>query len=66
MSKKPNPGWFKKGFDPRRHVLSKAEKRKGYWVATQFAKMPSRLRAFHERTVGTDHGRQEAQVSPGM
>jgi hypothetical protein len=51
MTKKPNPGWFKKGYDPRRHVLSKAEKRKGYWVATQFAKMPSRLRAWLRKKI---------------
>lgn len=32
--------------DDGRHVLSLQEKRKGYLVATQMAKMPSRLRAW--------------------
>jgi hypothetical protein len=44
--RKPNPGWFKKGYDPRRHALSKAECRKGYLIATRLAKMPSRVRAW--------------------
>lgn len=26
---KPNPGWFKKGPDPRRHALTLEEKRRG-------------------------------------
>ena len=43
---KPNPGWFKKGFDPRRHFLSKGDCRKGYLIATRLAKMPSRVRAW--------------------
>jgi hypothetical protein len=25
----PNPGWFQKGFDPRRHPLSRLDCRKG-------------------------------------
>jgi hypothetical protein len=29
MSRRRNPGWFKKGFDPRRHVLTPAERRRG-------------------------------------
>jgi hypothetical protein len=44
--KKENRDWFCKGFDPRRHVLSRAERQKGYWVATRFARMPSRVRAW--------------------
>jgi hypothetical protein len=44
--KKRNPGWFQKGFDPRRHALSRAERQKGYQLATQFYKMPSRVRAW--------------------
>jgi hypothetical protein len=43
---KPNAGWFKKGDDPRRHVFSKAECVKGYLIATRYAKMPSRTRAW--------------------
>lgn len=31
--RKRNPGWFKKGHDPRRHQLTEAERRKGYRVA---------------------------------
>jgi hypothetical protein len=50
MSKR-NPGWFKKCFDPRRHVLSRAERQKGYWVATQYAKMPSRVRAWLRKKI---------------
>jgi hypothetical protein len=46
MTKRPNPGWFKPGDDPRRHVLSKNECRKGYLVATRLARMPSRLRCW--------------------
>jgi hypothetical protein len=40
-----NQTGFQPGFDPRRHVFSKAERQKGYRVATQERKMPSRLRA---------------------
>jgi hypothetical protein len=43
---KPNPGWFKKGFDPRRHELSRIERAKGFLVATQVAKLPSRVKAW--------------------
>jgi hypothetical protein len=42
----PNPGWFKKGFDPRRYLLTREERRKGYLLATRFYKMPSRVRAW--------------------
>ena len=43
---KPNPGWFKKGFDPRRHFLTRGDCRKGFLIATRLAKMPSRVRAW--------------------
>jgi hypothetical protein len=43
---KPNPGWFRKGCDPRRHVLTKAECRKGFLIATRLTRMPSRVRAW--------------------
>src|SRR5215472_19185323 len=46
MSCKANSGSFKPGFDPRRHVFSKAECRKGVLIATRLAKMPSRVRAW--------------------
>jgi hypothetical protein len=42
---KRNPGWFKKGYDPRRHALSRAERQKGFLLATQYYPMPSRVRA---------------------
>jgi hypothetical protein len=45
-NRKVNSGWFRKGHDHRRHVLSKAECRKGYLIATRLAKMPSRTRAW--------------------
>jgi hypothetical protein len=51
VSRKPNPGWFKPGDDPRRHVLSKAECRKGYEIATRLAKMPSRVRCWLRRKI---------------
>jgi hypothetical protein len=37
---------FRPGYDPRRYVFSKAERQKGYRIATQEKKMPSRLRAW--------------------
>jgi hypothetical protein len=46
-----NPGWFKAGFDARRHVLSKEECRKGFRIATQEKKMPSRLRAWLRKKI---------------
>jgi hypothetical protein len=49
--KRRNPGWFKKGHDPRRHTLSKNECRKGYLIATQLAKMPSRVRAWLRKKI---------------
>jgi hypothetical protein len=51
MTRKSNPGWFKKGFDPRRHVLSRAERQKGYFMATQYVKMPSRTRAWLRKKI---------------
>lgn len=50
MTKK-NPGWFKKGYDPRRHILSRAERRKGYKLATQCVKMPSQVRAWLRKKI---------------
>jgi hypothetical protein len=47
----PNKGWFRPGFDPRRHVLSRAERQKGYVIATRLAKMPSRVRAWLWRKI---------------
>jgi hypothetical protein len=37
---------FAKGHDPRRHILSRRERQKGYDVAMHEAKMPSRVRAW--------------------
>ena len=53
MTKKGKPRGrpFAKGFDPRRHVLSKAECRKGYLIATQLRPMPSRLRAWLRKKI---------------
>jgi hypothetical protein len=48
---KENPGWFRPGFDPRRHVLSRAERQKGYLVATRVAKLPSRVRAWLRKKI---------------
>jgi hypothetical protein len=42
----PNPGWFRKGFDPRRHLLTREECRKGYLLATRYYQMPSRVRSW--------------------
>ena len=44
----PNSGSFKKGFDPRRHILSLEERRKGYdmfLLACHFKRIPSRVSA---------------------
>jgi hypothetical protein len=48
---KQNRGWFKPGYDPRRHVFSFAECRKGYLIATRLAKMPSRVRAWLRKRI---------------
>jgi hypothetical protein len=60
MPKKPNPGWFQKGHDPRRHVFSKAEMRKGYLIATRLANMPSRVRCWLRRKI-TRHYQQRGR-----
>jgi hypothetical protein len=39
-------GRFLPGPDPERHILSRAERQKGFLVATRLAKMPSRIRAW--------------------
>jgi hypothetical protein len=41
-----NKGHFKKGFDPQRHLLTRAERQKGYQVATQQSRQCSRLLAW--------------------
>jgi hypothetical protein len=33
--KKANPGWFKKGDDPRRHKFTPAECSEGFWAAIE-------------------------------
>ena len=57
MTKKPNPGWFRRGYDPRRHVLSKSECRKGYLIATRLARLPSRTRAWLRNKIRRYYGR---------
>lgn len=39
-------GRFLPGPDPDRHLLTRAERQKGYLLATRFYKMPSRTRAW--------------------
>jgi hypothetical protein len=39
-------GRFLPGPDPDRHRLTRAEKQKGFVIATEVAKMPSRTRAW--------------------
>jgi hypothetical protein len=39
-------GRFLPGYDPDRHVLTLRDRQKGYLLATQFYKMPSRTRAW--------------------
>lgn len=39
-------GRFLPGYDKDRHILSKRERQKGYRIATEQAKMPSRTRAW--------------------
>jgi hypothetical protein len=48
---KPRGRPFAKGEDPRRHPLTKANCRKGYLVATQQAKMPSRVRCWLRKKI---------------
>lgn len=33
--KKQNPGWFKRGYDPRRHKFTQAECSRGFWAAIE-------------------------------
>jgi hypothetical protein len=47
----PNTGHFKKGFDPRRHLLTRAERQKGYEVATRQSRQSSRVRAWLWRKI---------------
>jgi hypothetical protein len=42
VSIRPNPGWFKKGHDPRRHKLTLKEKRQGGW--TRYVQIMTDLR----------------------
>ncbi len=42
---------FNPGYNPRRHIFSRVERQKGYRVATQEKKMPSRLRAWLRRKI---------------
>ena len=44
-------GRFLPGYDPDRHILSKAERQKGYRLATQFYPMPSRTRAWLRKKI---------------
>jgi hypothetical protein len=60
MTRKPNPGWFQRGFDPRRHVLSRAERQKGYFWAMN-GKMPSRTRAWLRNKIRGYYQRKAAQ-----
>ena len=46
MKAKPRGRPFAVGYDERRHPLTLKDCRKGYEVATQQAKMPSRLRSW--------------------
>ena len=39
-------GRFLPGPDPDRHVLTRSDRQKGFWVATRFVQMPSRTRAW--------------------
>jgi hypothetical protein len=60
---KPNPGWFKKGYDPRRHVLSRAERHKGFLLATQYYPMPSLVRAWLRGKVRGYYQEQKRRAS---
>jgi hypothetical protein len=58
---KGNKGWFRKGYDSRRHIFSRVERQKGYWVAARFAKMPSRVRAWLRNKIRRHYqGRRKA------
>jgi len=43
--RKPRGKPFVCGFDPRRHILTRSERQKGYFYAVIASKIPSRMRA---------------------
>ncbi len=59
---KPRGRPFAKGYDPRRHPLTKENCRKGYFVATQMARMPSRLRCWLRKKI-RNHYRSQGAAS---
>ncbi len=44
-------GRFLPGSDPDRHILTVQDRQKGYLVATQMKKMPSRTRAWLRKKI---------------
>jgi hypothetical protein len=60
-----NKGWFRKGDDPRRHPLTRADCRKGYVSATQVRKMPSRTRCWLRRKIGRFYQGQPRKAGAG-
>ena len=44
-------GRFLSGPDSDRHVLTRAERRKGYLIATRFSAMPNRVRCWLRRKI---------------
>jgi hypothetical protein len=60
-AKAHNPGWFKKGSDPRRHPLSRLDGRKGYQEALR-ARMPSRVRCWLRRKIGRHYQAQRGRA----
>jgi hypothetical protein len=52
-------GRFLPGYDPDRHILSRTERQKGYEIATQFAKMPSRVRAWLRKKIRRYYQRRQ-------
>jgi hypothetical protein len=44
-------GRFLPGPDPDKHILIRRDRRKGYFVATQMARMPSRVRAWLRKKI---------------
>ena len=61
---------FRAGPDPRRHVFSQAERRKGFWVATRLSKQPSRVLAWLRNKIKRHYqgkpDRRAAQVALQM
>ena len=51
IPRRDTQGRFFPGPDPDRHLLSKAEKQKGYLVATRLKNLPSRLRAWLRKKI---------------